>query len=411
VAHQILTHDTMFSYRETPWHGLGVVIDRVITDYVEAMQIAGLDWKVELRSLATLHNFKNVQFEDLQAIFSNPLSTPEAILKATRNLFVQDEVDDRYAVYRTDKNIYLGSVGARFVPMDNVEAFRWFQPFMESGEAKFETAGSLFDGKRVYVLASLNRDPIEVSRLDLVNKYLLLSHAHDGSLSIRGQFTPVRVVCNNTLTMARMDGKNGMDGRNDETGFYFKHTKNAQKKLDDIRETVDLANQKFDRTGEQYKWLAKQPIRGGAAGVREYVRQAFDMKDEKDLSTREENRLNKVIELHDNQISFMQDLMQAAARQEDIVKEAQQIAGESILDAVLENLEGGTGHELNSGAEHLTHEAGHGKDEEKRASLKNRNNRFNSLNFGPNKLVNQRALKLAVDMANDQFQMTQTASA
>jgi phage/plasmid-like protein (TIGR03299 family) len=419
MSHEIHEHDSMMSYRETPWHGLGVVIDKVITNYLEAMEVAGLNWKVELRSLASTYNLKTVQFEDLQAALANPLVEPDAVLRKVRNLFVCEDINDAYAVYRTDKNIYLGTVGARFHPMNNAEAFRWFEPFMESGEARFETAGSLFNGKRVWVLAALNRDPIQVGPNDPVNKYLLLSHAHDGSLAIRGQFTPVRVVCNNTLTMARMDGGNKMNGRNDDSSFYFKHTKNAQKKLDDIRETVDLVNMKFDRTGEKYKWLNGEPIRHGKAGIREYARQVFDMNPEKDLTPQEEYKLEKVLDIHDDQMKFFEELRQQAEKHEEIVKEAQHIAGQDILDMVLENVENGTGHELSEGScwsiynaatDYLTHFSSKGRDEEKRASVKSRSNRLNSLWYGPNKLTNQKALSLAVDMANDKFEF-QSATA
>ena len=93
----------------------------------------------------------------------------------------------------------LGIVGPRFAVLQNKDAFGWFQPFLDAKEAALHTAGSLRGGSRIWVLAKLNRDPLVIAAGDEVEKFILLSHGHDGRLAVRGGFTPIRVVCQNTL--------------------------------------------------------------------------------------------------------------------------------------------------------------------------------------------------------------------
>jgi hypothetical protein len=98
--------------------------------------------------------------------------------------------------------------------LQNKDAFAWFQPFLDAREAALHTAGSLRQGSRIWVLAKLNRDPLVIAEGDEVEKFLLLSHGHDGSLAVRCGFTPVRVVCANTCprcgnTLVIRDGVQG----------------------------------------------------------------------------------------------------------------------------------------------------------------------------------------------------------
>src|SRR5262245_7622734 len=159
MAHEV---ETMAFAGQLPWHGLGVEVGEEAKHDPRIMLVnAGLDWEVGLVPLMT--NDKH-------------------------------EIVDRNAVRRLSDGSILGTVGKAFVPVQNADAFEWFRPFVEAGEAAFETAGSLRSGARVWVLAKLNRDPLVVAPSDTVDKYLLLSHGHDGTLAIRVGFTPIRVV-------------------------------------------------------------------------------------------------------------------------------------------------------------------------------------------------------------------------
>src|SRR4051794_31311156 len=111
MAHLI---ENMFSVRETPWHRLGSVVQEAPTAE-EAIRLAGLDWSVGLE----------------------PVSLADG-----------REAPARATVRSSDRSI-LGVVGPRWHPLQNADAFKWFDPFIASGEATFETAGSLDGGRRV----------------------------------------------------------------------------------------------------------------------------------------------------------------------------------------------------------------------------------------------------------------------
>src|SRR5215469_1870570 len=167
MAHEV---ESMAYYGQVLWHRLGTTREEAdLYDWPNASRKAGLDWEVELVPLVTA---------DTQA---------QVTLRAVR---------------RTSDARVLGEVGPRYALLQNQDAFAWFQPFLDAREAALHTAGSLRSSSRIWVLAKLNRDPLVIAEGDEVEKYILLSHGHDGSLAIRCGFTPIRVVCANTLAMA-----------------------------------------------------------------------------------------------------------------------------------------------------------------------------------------------------------------
>jgi phage/plasmid-like protein (TIGR03299 family) len=239
----------------TPWHHLGVrLTDEDLYDWPRVCRKAGLEWNVELTPLVTA---------DTQA-----------------------KVAHR-AVRRTSDGRVLGVVGPRFTVLQNQDAFKWFQPFLDAKEASLHTAGSLRDGARVWVLAKLNRDPLVIAAGDEVEKYLLLSHGHDGSLAVRVGFTPVRVVCANTLALAH--------GSDASKLIRLKHTKDVLTNLANVREIVDAANAEFVATAEQYRLLARHSI--NQADLRSYVRRVLKVDDQEQISTRTANVIERIIDL------------------------------------------------------------------------------------------------------------------
>ena len=92
-------------------------------------------------------------------------------------------------------------VSRRYTPLQNEEAFQFFDPIIGSEAASFETAGALGDGERIWTLAKMP-DSMEVAEGDLCGKYLLLSNTHSGQGSVTIKFTAIRVVCQNTLMFA-----------------------------------------------------------------------------------------------------------------------------------------------------------------------------------------------------------------
>jgi len=189
----------MMSVREVPWHELGTVLDAPPTA-AEAIAAASLGWTVSKK----------------------PLQLPgwlggHAI--AERMAVVRDDLDP------FKDNPVLGVVGRDWQPLQNSEAFAWFDPIVATGEAVYETAGALANGRKVWILVRL-REPLQVGRGDEIQPYLLLANGHDGCTSLRLRFTPVRVVCQNTWSMA-------LAGKGPEV--RVSHRPGMQMRLDDAR--------------------------------------------------------------------------------------------------------------------------------------------------------------------------------
>jgi phage/plasmid-like protein (TIGR03299 family) len=149
---------TMAYYGEVPWHGLGKQVPKGVT--AERMiQAAGLDWNVELRPA-----------------------------RGARKLNLKGDFS-RYEVVRVPRptmnegDVLLGVVSRGYRPLQNLEAFRFFDPIVRENRAYFETAGALGEGERVWVMAKMP-DAMEIVRGDECFKYLLLSNTHSGDGSI-----------------------------------------------------------------------------------------------------------------------------------------------------------------------------------------------------------------------------------
>jgi len=236
MAHLV---ESMMYVGQTPWHGLGRKIpDGKKLSVREAIVAAKLDWQVELRRLF---------IEGLEE--------------------VQSGILDQYAVCRTSDNAFLGIVGPGYVPLQNEDALQWFQPFLDAGEATLETAGSLKGGRHVWALAKIRDGNMTVGKRDSVAHYILLSNAHDGSVTVRVGFTPIRVVCNNTLTLAHDSKASKL--------LRVKHTLNLHDNLKLVREIMNVARGEFNATVGQYRHLQRRSI--DAAGLEKYVRVVFDL--------------------------------------------------------------------------------------------------------------------------------------
>ena len=241
MAHLV---ESMMYVGQTPWHGLGTQIpeDKRIS-IREAIVAAKLDWQVELRHVYTENS------ED---------SAKAGIL-------------DHFAVCRTSDNAFLGIVGKDYLPLQNEEALAWFQPFLDHNEATLETAGSLKGGRQVWALAKIRDGNIDVGKKDPVAHYILLSNAHDGSLAVHVGFTPIRVVCNNTLTLAQESSASKL--------LRVHHTSKLHVNLELIRETMKIARHEFSATVEQYRHLRMHGI--DASDLERYVRLVFSLPDDK----------------------------------------------------------------------------------------------------------------------------------
>lgn len=224
MAHELeIRHGAaqMFSVKETPWHRLGKIIAEAPTTK-EGIKMAGLDWTVSQRPIFMATAAGEAQF----------LTNYRAITR---------DFDERVYNIMSDQ----------YTPLQNSEAFEFFDPFIESGLATLETAGSLKMGANVWCLARLNKAPIEVGGGDEVYKYLLLSNAHDGTMAVRVGFTPIRVVCANTLAMTF--------GEESKMLRIF-HGRSVKENLDKVQDVVNAANARFEATAEQYRFLASRSV-------------------------------------------------------------------------------------------------------------------------------------------------------
>jgi phage/plasmid-like protein (TIGR03299 family) len=243
---------SMAFFGELPWHGLGTALEEAdLYDWQRACTKSGLDWEAELV----------------------PLMTADT----------QTQVDHVAVRRKTDGRI-LGTVGPRYTILQNRSAFQWFQPFLDAKEAALHTAGSLQEGSRIWVLAKLNREPLVIAPGDDVAKFVLLSHGHDGSLAVRVGFTPIRVLCANTLAMAH--------GTDASKLIRLKHTRDIHENLENIRQVMSLANAQFEATAEQYRLLARKSI--NQADLRRYVKTVLVVKDDQP-STRMKNTIDEII--------------------------------------------------------------------------------------------------------------------
>jgi len=161
MAHNI---DSMAYYGERPWHGLGTNIP-ARANSLQMIGAAGLNWEVAMKPIPNVGAHADKKARRFH------------LIRMPRNT---DEIE-----------VPLGVVSARYRALQNKEAFEFFDPIIGDSKAVFETAGSLGNGERIWVLAKVPGE-IRVTGDDICSKYLLLSNAHDGRGSVSVKFTPIR---------------------------------------------------------------------------------------------------------------------------------------------------------------------------------------------------------------------------
>ncbi|OJV51679.1 MAG: alpha/beta hydrolase [Bacteroidetes bacterium 43-16] len=206
---------SFFSVKQKAWHGLGQIVDQYPTSS-EAIIHAGLDFEV----------------------VKSPLYTKgSGIIETTHGIEVgssEIEVPNCFANIRTDNNCVLGVVGNDYHIIQNKDAFGFFDAIVGGNDGiLYETAGALGNGERIFITAKLP-DYIRVGNGDdVTEKYIFLTTSHDGSGSITAAFTPVRIVCQNTLNAAF---------RNMNNVVRIKHTAGAKERLDNAHKIMGIAN-------------------------------------------------------------------------------------------------------------------------------------------------------------------------
>lgn len=242
--------ETMFSHREVPWHGIGTIVEDKLTAK-EALIAAGLDWEVDLYPVFARMGGASKLGDDGVSI------APDEV-----------EVPDTFAVVRDKDWSTLGVVGSRYVPVQNWKTFEFFDTLVESGDAKYETAGALGGGRKVWMTATVPRE-IMIAGADPVNLYLLLANSHDGSMQFTAAVTPVRVVCQNTLNLALSGAKQA---------WRMRHTDAIDGKIVEARQSLELTFKYADEFEAQMNALAAAEFT--KAEFEKLVKKAFPSKDE-----------------------------------------------------------------------------------------------------------------------------------
>lgn len=235
------TQGAAFFADHAAWHGLGVVVDGAQTS-ADAIRLAGLDWSVAKFPLrATLADGSMI------------------------------DVPERFAVIRTDTNSPLGVVGDDYTPLENREAFAFLDSVIGDGLCRYESAGSLKDGKRIWLLARLpNEIQLGVNGVDKVVPYALLANGHDGSLAVTVVPTTVRVVCHNTFTLAL--GR----AERESCGIRIRHSQSIRGKIDDARAALGLVVKRVDMFQTEIDALARVSL--PETRLRDYFDRVFPSK-------------------------------------------------------------------------------------------------------------------------------------
>ena len=215
--------ETMFYTRTKPWHGLGVQVQEA-PESKDALRLAGLDWKVYQREVYTDSGIK---------------------------------IEGYRANVRNTDNKVLGVVTERYKIVQNEEAFSFTDALLGEG-VRYETAGSLQEGKKVWLLARLPKEYIISG--EQISPYLVFSNSHDGSAAVRVAVTPIRVVCNNTLNLALSTAKRS---------WAMVHTGNIKGKIHEAQETLFMAETYMGKLGKEIEELKRQRIT--ERQVKEYI--------------------------------------------------------------------------------------------------------------------------------------------
>ena len=224
--------ETMFYTREKPWHGLGTRVEEA-PDSREALRLAGLDWRVVQKSIKTGDGFQIPGFK---------------------------------ANMRDTDNRVLGVVTDRYKVVQNEDAFAFTDKLLGEG-VTYETAGSLQDGRRTWLLAKLPQRYIISG--DEITPYLVFMNTHDGTGAIKAAMTPVRVVCQNTLNLALSTARRS---------WSTNHIGDIAGKLEDARYTLLYADQYMSELGKEIDRM--NHIKLSERQVLEYIDALITLNDE-----------------------------------------------------------------------------------------------------------------------------------
>jgi phage/plasmid-like protein (TIGR03299 family) len=219
-----------------PWHGLGVSVPSDLTPE-QMLQAAGLNWEVQ-------------KFPTFAILDDND---PDSVIETGQSALVR----------MSDKRM-LDVVSDDWNPVQNAEAFEFFNEFVMAGDMEMHTAGSLRDGQIVWGLAKIKQS-FELFQGDLIESYLLFSNFHKYGFSTDVRFTPIRVVCNNTLTLSL----------NSKVERMVKISHRKQFVAADVKDMLGIATDKLEKYKEMAQFLGSKMTKHES--VVEYFERIFPL--------------------------------------------------------------------------------------------------------------------------------------
>jgi phage/plasmid-like protein (TIGR03299 family) len=335
MAHELMFKDgnaAMMYVGEVPWHGLGQQLKDPPTAE-EAIKAAGLDWRVGLKPVCTMSGG------------------------------IWYEIPEKYAIVREDlwgseRCPIFATVTGTYVPLQNDEAFGFFDGLIDRKLATYETAGALGEGERVWVMARLKED-IYIGGKDEVQRYILLANGHNAATAVRIILTPVRVVCQNTLSWAVQSAK---------TEFRVHHGADMHRKLDAARGQLDTILRQYDVVADRFDAMVKRAM--PKQDLQKYLDVVFPLPNRGRLSERNYEAAIAEVERHKK-------------------------GSAELFENGSGNREPGIRGSLWAAYNGVTDWADH------RMRFKSRYQRFNSLFFGEAGRIKTRALRSALDLIGD----------
>jgi len=237
--------ESMFYVREVPWHGLGIRVEETL-DSKQALITAGLDWKVTQR----------------------PIYTADFVCSSGNVYTSQEQIIPNYkANIRDSDGAVLGVVTDRYRIVDNEDAFAFTDALIGEG-VRYETAGSLQGGRRVWILGKLPDNYIIAG--EKIEPYMVFSNSHDGSAAIKVAMTPIRVVCQNTLNLALNQAKRSWSAKH--TGGVNNRMQNY---MHEARETLGMAHKYMENLGKEFDNLSR--IKLSDSKVMEFINELIPL--------------------------------------------------------------------------------------------------------------------------------------
>ena len=227
MAHMI---ETMAYAGEVPWHGLGTKVPADLSP-AQMLEKAGLDWSVE-----KIPAFANISGKQVNVGWS--------------------------ALTRSSDERILGVVSNDWNPVQNQEAFQFFDEYCRAGDMEMHTAGSLKDGQIVWALAKV-KDSFDLFKGDQVDSYLLFTNPHKFGQCIDVRFTPIRVVCNNTLTLSLSERSDRVVKKNHRTAFD----------ANEVKQTLGIATEKLAKYKEMAAFLGSRKYKEET--IKQYFNRVF----------------------------------------------------------------------------------------------------------------------------------------